>query len=66
MNFTVGSLSSVGLHLDYKFNLCAAESLTDQDYFKETLVNANVLNIYPQKHTNINKNIEINYCNSEP
>ena len=30
------------------------------------LVNANVLNIDPQKHTNINKIIETKYSNSEP
>ena len=66
MNSTEGRLSSVGLHLDYKYNLCAAKSLVDHDYCKKTLVNANVLNIDPQKHTNINKIIETKYSNSEP
>ena len=50
MNSTVGRLSSVGLHLDCKFNLRAAESLADHGYCKETLFNANVSNIDPQKH----------------
>ena len=66
MNSTEGRLSSVGLHLDYKYNLCAAKSLVDHDYCKKTLVNANVLNIDPQKHTNINKIIETKHSNSEP
>ena len=52
MNSTVGRLSYVGLHLDYKFNLRTAESLADHDYCKKTLFNANVLNIHPQKHIN--------------
>ena len=63
---TVGRLLSVGLHLYYKFNLGAAESLADHDYCKETLFNANVLNIDPQKHVNINKIIETKYSNSKP
>ena len=57
---------SVGLHLYYKFNLRAAESLADHDYCKETLFNANVLNREPQKHININKFIETKYSNSKP
>ena len=48
MNSTVGRLLSTGLHLDYKFNLHAAESLADHDYCKKTF-HANVLNIDPQK-----------------
>ena len=32
MNSSVGRSSSVGLHLDYKFSLRAAESLADHDY----------------------------------
>ena len=66
MNVTVERLSSVGLHLDYKFNLRAAESLADHEYCKETLFNVNVLNIDPQKHINTNKIIETKYSNSEP
>ena len=65
MNSTVGRLLSVGLHLDYKFNLHAVESLADHGYCKETF-NANVLNIDPQKDMNINKIIETKYSNSEP
>ena len=49
-----------------QINLRAAESLADHDYFKETFFNANVLNINPQKHININKIIETKYSNSEP
>ena len=66
MNSTIGRLSSVGLHLDYKFNLRARESLADHDFCKETLFNTNVLNIDPQKHININKIIETKHSNSEP
>ena len=33
INSTVGRSSSVGFHLDYKFNLRAAESLADHGYF---------------------------------
>ena len=43
------ALLFVGLHLNYKFNLRAGESLADHDYCKEILFNANVLNIDPQK-----------------
>ena len=65
MNSTEGGLLSVGLHLDYKFNLRAAESLADHDYCKETF-NANDLNIDPQNHININHIIETKYSDSEP
>ena len=49
INSSVGRLLSTGLHLDYKFNLYAAESLADHDYCKKTF-HANVFNIDPQKH----------------
>ena len=66
MNSSVRRSSSVGLHLDYKFSLRAAESLADHDYCRETLFDANVINIDPQKYLNINRIIETKYNNSEP
>ena len=62
MNSTVGRLSSVDLHLDYKFNLRAVEFLADHNYCNETLFDANVLNIDPQKHININNSVAFR-CN---
>ena len=66
MNSSVGRSSSVGLHLDYEFSLPAAKSLADHDYCRETLFDANVINIDPQKYLNINRIIETKYNNSEP
>ena len=66
MNSSVGRSSSIGLHLDYKFSLRAAESSADHNYCRETLFVANVINIDPQKYLNINRIIETKYNNSEP
>ena len=66
MNSSVGRSSSVGLHLDYKFSLRAAESLADHCYCREELFDVNVINIDPQKYLNINRIIETKYNNSEP
>ena len=57
--------SFVGLHLDFKFSLHVARSSADHDYCRETLFNANVINIDPQKYLNINKIIETKHNNSE-
>ena len=65
MSSSVGRSSSVGLHLDYKFNLRAAKSLADHDYCRETLFDANVINIEPQKYLNRNRIIETKYNNSD-
>ena len=66
INSSVGRSSSVGLDLDYKFTLRAAESLADHDYCRETLFDANVTNIDPEKYLNISRIIEAKYNNSEP
>ena len=65
MNSSVGRSSSVGLHLDCKFSLRAAESMADSDYCRETF-DANVINIDPEKYLNISRIIEAKYSNSEP
>ena len=53
-NSSVARSLSVGLHLDYKFSLRASKSLADHDYCRETLFDANVINIDPKKYLNIN------------
>ena len=66
MNSDVGKSLSVGFHLDYKFSLRASESLADHDDCRETLFDANVINIDSQKCLNIDRIIETKFNNSEP
>ena len=40
--------------------------MADHDYYSETLFDASVINIDPQKYLNINRIIETKYNNSEP
>ena len=64
MNSECGKKSSVGQHLNYKFNLKSALALADHDYCKVPLFNPNIISIDPGKINNINYYINNQYSTS--
>ena len=52
MNSSVGKRSSVGLLLNYRFNHCAAEALTDHDYCSNKFYDSDTTNISSEKIEN--------------
>ena len=76
MNSNIGRKSSVGEHLNYKYNLQVAMSLADHDYCKTKLFDINVISIdqekinkihqyinQPSTRLNSNKENKTNYVN---
>ena len=49
MNSKTEKMSSVGLQLNYKFTLSAAEALADYDYCTNKLFDRDAININPEK-----------------
>ena len=61
MNSKTEKMSSVGLQLNYKFTLPAAEALADYDYCTDKLFDRDTININTEKIQQIHKYINEKY-----
>ena len=57
----IGKISSVGLFLNYKYNLKIADALADHDYCKNTSFDPKIIDIDPNKSMKIQTYIEKQY-----